>query len=242
MKKNVFVIVIMLFCGYLNAQIKNQEFVNFTNLFIEIVKYPYNYKKDTPSPIYKNSQQHRIAFEFAKKYLGFSDRDCYAVEYEYNYDEDIRTERVVENPPLAHLKISSINYIGLVYRNSRGSENDTFRVVFNTFNQNGILIDKIVVGGQYTYENDWRDVVFLKNNILRIFDYKPNLENCNIKGGVYYTIDEKQPKTIVEITDYQIDENGKITLIKTHPKQYLKEWVAFYRSYQKDSDDPMNEY
>ena len=85
-------------------------------------------------------------------------------------------------------------------------------------------------------------MVFLTSNTFKIFDYKSNLENYNIKGGVYYTIDEKQPKTIVEIMDYQIDENGKITLIKTHPKQYLKERVAFYRTYQKDSDDPMNDF
>ena len=81
--------------------------------------------------------------------------------------------------------------------------------------------------------------MFLDNDILRIFQYSPNWENFTEDK---YIIDREQPLTIVEINDYQIDENGKINLIKTHPTLYLREFVTFYRSFQKDSDDPMNAY
>ena len=242
MKKILFIGAIMLFCGCIRAQIKNQEFEKFTNLFIEIKKYPYNYKKDTPIPIYKDYQKHEISLLEATKYLNFSNEDWYAIEEDYNYDEDIRTERIVENPPLAHLKSYDNNFIELVYRSDRGLDNDTLKIILETFTLEGVSINKILVGGEFTKEDDWIDFVFLSNTTFKTFQYLPNLENYNIKGGVYYVIDEEQPQTVVEINDYEIDETGKINLIKTYPKQYLKEPVSFYRSYQKDSDDPMNEY
>ena len=242
MKKLVFIISTILLSGCTQAQITNHEFAKLTNLFIEIEKYPYNYKKDTPSPIFQNAQQHRISFELAKKYLGFTNWDWHSIEYEYNGDDDILTKKIIENPPLAHIKIISDNYVSLIYRNSRGIENDTFKVVLETFDLKGILINSMLIGGQFTHENDWKDVVFINDNTFKIFYYLPNLENYNIKNGAYYVIDENQPQTIVEISDYQIDENGKINLIKTHPKQYLKKFVSFYRSYHENSDDPMNKY
>jgi hypothetical protein len=136
------------------------------------------------------------------------------------------------------------NYVALLYSIGKYPNYgvDTFSITLTCFTYTGQPIDKIEIRSQYTLEQDWRDVVFLENNILRIFDYTPNMENYNIEGGIYYIIDEKKPQTIVEIKDYQIDENGKINLTKTYPKQYLKNFVSFYRNYHKDSDDPMNEY
>jgi hypothetical protein len=244
MKKRLSIIICIAIsfqcCG--QSQIQNKEFAEFIGLFNDVPKYPFNYKKDVPKPIYENYRKHEISLNQAKKYLNFNDQDWYAIEQDYNYDEDILRERVVDNPPLAHLKMHHNSYMSLIYRTDKGVNNDTLQVFLETFTLHGKEIDKIVIGGQYTREEDWRDVVFLEDNILRIFDYKPNLENYNVKNGAYYIIDKEQPQTAVEINDYQIDENGKINHIKKHPKQYLKEFVSFYRSYHKDSDDPMNEY
>jgi len=180
----------------------------------------------------------------ALKHLHFIEDDLKMNDYDYNYDEDIKYDNWVEILPGALGKISNKKYVTLVYALLKSPTNDleTYKALLATFTYEGAAIDSIVIRSQYTREEDWRDVVFLDNNILRIFDYKPNLENYNVKGGIYYIIDEESSQTVVEINDYQIDEYGKIILIKTYPKQYLKEFVDFYRSYHANSDDPMNEY
>ncbi|GAB6013575.1 hypothetical protein [Viscerimonas tarda] len=190
------------------------------------------------------SKINKINKEDAIKYLHLTEEDLKMNDYSYNYDEEIVYDNWVEVLPGALGKISTEKYIALVYAllKSPSEGLETYKTMLTTFTYEGQIIDSIVVRSQYTPEVDWRDVVFLESNILRIFDYKPNMENYNIKGGAYYIIDEKGQQTVVEINDYQIDENGKISHIKTHPKQYLKEFVSFYREYHKDSDDPMNEY
>jgi hypothetical protein len=244
MKTNflVFICVIISLQSYSQSQIQDKQFSQFANLYINIEKYPFNYKRDTPSPIYTNAQPHKIMLDVAKKYLGFSDWDWHAIDYNYNSDDNILTTSIVDNPPLAHLKLFYGNFIGLVYRNGRGIENDTLKVVLNVFTLEGKIIDSMIIGGHTTRENDWTDVVFLTKDTFKIFNYSPNIENYNIKDGIYHIINEKAPRTVVEIKDYQIDDGGKIKHIKTHSKQYLKESVSFYRNYHKESDDPMNEY
>jgi hypothetical protein len=180
----------------------------------------------------------------ALKYFGLTENDLKFNDFDYNFDEDIRYDNWTEILPYKMGKIMKKNYVALLYSIGKYPNYgvDTFCMTLISFTYTGQPIDKIEIRSQYTLEQDWRDVVFLENNVLRIFDYKPNLENYNVKNEIYYLIDEKQPKTVVEIKDYQIDENGKINLIKTHPTQYLKEFVSYYRSYHEDSDDPMNEY
>ena len=250
MRKNILTVIYCVAisfqcCG--QSQIKDIEFAKFADKFTELKTFPIMCKPSLGNFFYfKGNSFYEITLEDAKKYLGYSDQDYYVTEYDYNMDEDIISNvRQVENPPAAINKISNNHYITLIYLRSSSlylNECDTTIEILNTVTLNGIPIDKITIQGHYTRELDWRDVVFLKNNTLRIFDYKPNLENYNIKNGAYYIIDKEVPQTIVEISDYQIDENGKINLIKKHPKQYLKEFVSFYRNYHADSDDPMNEY
>jgi hypothetical protein len=251
MKRNILLIICaiisQLCCG--QSQIKNKAFEQFVNKFTELKLKSFPIKcKPIPNNFFyfTDNSFHEISLDEAKKYLSYSDKDYYVTEYDYDVDEDkISNIRQVENPPFANNKILQSNYIGLIYLWSSSlylNKSDTAIEMLNTFSIDGEYIDKIVIQGHYTRSHDWRDVIFLDSSILRIFDYKPNLENYTIKGGAYYIIDEKKPQTIVEITDYQIDENGKINLIKTYPKQYLKEFVSFYRSYHENSDDPMNEY
>ncbi|MDR1182408.1 MAG: hypothetical protein LBL13_10575 [Bacteroidales bacterium] len=225
------------------AQTQQQrEFNRVTKLFPEL-KVPSKYKDGERG----GNDIKDVNKVDAIKYLHFTEDDLKMNDYKYNHDEDIRTDNWVEVLPGALNKISKGNYIALVYAllKSPTHHNDivyTYTVTLTTFTYEGSIIDSIVVRSKYTPDTDWKDVVFLENNVLQIFDYKPNLENYNIKGGTYYIIDKKGPKTVVEINDYQIEGNGKIKHIKTYPKQYLQEFVDFYQDYHEDSDDPMNEY
>jgi len=216
----------------------NKSFTDMLKLFPEM-KVPLKYKDEAIGAKIKH-----ISEKDAIMYLHFTEDDLRMNDFDYNFDEDIKYDHWVEVLPGALGKISKTNYVTLVFAllKSPTIGIETYIAKLSTFSYEGQVIDSIIIRSQYTPENDWRDVVFVEQNIFRIFDYTPNSENYNIKDGIYYLIDEKQPKTIVEINDYQIDENGKITLIKTSPKRYLKEFVSFYRNYQKDSDDPMNEY
>jgi hypothetical protein len=233
--------------GQSQIKIKNENFAKFINK-IPGTKIPVKCKIPGNTSCFRSehSPAYVVLLEEAKKYLGYSDKDYYVTEYDYDVDEDRKFNiRQVEHAPLVDSKILQKNYIGFLYYRS-SSRNidkcDSLTEVLSTFTLSGIPVDKITIQGHYTKESDWIDFVFLSDDTFKIFHYLPNLENYNIRGGAYYIIDEKKPQTVVEISDYKIDENGKINLIKTHPKQYLKEFVNFYRSYHEDSDDPMNEY
>ena len=249
MKRNIlltiFALVLLQCNGQSQIEIKDKDFAKFINKISE-KEIPKKCKVSNNLNCFRDKPAYKISLDEAKKYLGYSNEDYYVTEYDYDMDEDRMSNiRQVEHAPFADRKIMQKNYIGLLYYRSCSrfvDECDTVTEILNTYTMDGSLIDKITIQGHYTREFDWIDFVFLSNNTFKTFQYLPNLENYNIKGGAYYVIDEKQPQTVVEINDYEIDETGKINLIKTHPKQYLKEPVSFYRSYQKDSDDPMNEY
>jgi hypothetical protein len=217
---------------------QNSAFKNVTKLFPE-EKIPFKYKDGVIGDDIK-----KINKSDAMQYFYFTEDDLKMNDYDYNYDEDIQYDHWVEVLPGALGKITKENYVALIYALLKSPEIDTetYKTWLTTYTYEGRLIDSLIVRSQYTREEDWRDVVFLENNILRIFDYKPNLENYNVKDGMYYLIDEKEPKTVAEINDYQIKEDGKIEHVKSHPKQYLKEDVSYYRDYHEDSDDPMNAY
>jgi len=216
---------------------KTSTFIDVVNLFPD-AKIPLKRKDGIISKI------NDISKSDAKKYLHLSEENLKMNNFLYNMDEDIVTDRWQDVLPGALSKVIRDKYVILIYAILKVPDIgvSTYQAWLTTFTYEGQIIDSMTVRSQYTPEVDCRDFILLENNVLRIFDYKPYLENYNIKGGAYYVIDEKQPQTEVEISDYQIDENGKINLIKTYPKQYLKEFVSFYRNYQKDSDDPMNKY
>jgi hypothetical protein len=249
MQKNILIIMSLAIslqsCGQSQTRIEDKDFAIFANKFAELKlkKFPAICKQEPNKLYFRGNPSHKISLEEAKKYLGYSEKDFFVTEFDYNMDDDIKSNiRQVENAPFADNKISQNNYIALMYFHSSSrylDECDTIVEVLNTFTLNGNSIDKIVIQGQYTREDDWRDVVFLENNILRIFDYKPNAENFNEKGEI---INEKEHLTIVEIADYQIADDGKIIFVQSYPKQYLNEWITFYRYYQPNSDDPINAY
>jgi hypothetical protein len=218
---------------------QQQEFNEVIKLFPEL-KVPSKYKDGER----RGNNIKDVNKIDAIKYLHFVEEELKMNDYDYNYDEDIRTDHWVEVLPSALNKISKENYVVLVYAllKSPALGFEPYKVMLTTFTYESQVIDSIVIRSKYTREIDWRDVIFLENNVLRIFDYDLNWENYNVENNTYYIINKKEPKAVVKINDYQIEENGKIKHIKTFPKQYLKEKTYFYRVYHKDSDDPMNEY
>jgi hypothetical protein len=250
MKKYILIIVSIIISLQCNgqSQIKDKDFAKFADKFTELKLKSFPVKcKPTPNHFFYFIENpfHEISLEEAKKYLGYSDSEYYITIYDYDMDENkISNIRKVKNPPFANNKISQSNNVALIYLRSSSlylNESDTAIEVLQTFTVDGKFVDKLVLQG-YSSEFDWIDCIFMSNKALKIFHYLPNMENYNIKDEIYYIIDEKQPKTIVEIRDYQINDNGKINMVKTYPKQYLKEDVSFYRSYHENSDDPMNKY
>ena len=182
----------------------------------------------------------KITKQEAFTYFNLTESDLIVNDADFDYDNEIQYDNWIDILPYINGKFSMNNCVAIIYNLDRL---DTFFMALATFTYSGEPIDRIEICSQYTLEKDWKDFIFLENKVLRIFDYKFNWENFNVeKGGSYSVIDEKQPLTVVEINDYQIDKNGKIVHIKTHPQKYLKEFVDFYRSYQPNSDDPMNEY
>jgi hypothetical protein len=214
------------------------DFERFAELFYTI-NVPYCYKTELKHP-----RPQKIENRDAFNYFGITEDDLKYNDFNYDFDNDIKYDRWVEASVYASRKLLRENYIALIYSFGKNPTygTETFIAKLNTFTHSGTLIDTITVRSQQTREFDWTDVAFLAKDKFKLFKYSPNLENFNVKGGIYYIIDKEGPKSIVEIEDYQINENGKINLIKIHPKQYLKELTNYYRIYHKESDDPMNEY
>jgi hypothetical protein len=242
--KLVLLVIIVLYIQCYSQE--KTDFETFVSSITEI-EAPICYKTSKfPKKINKpiSDINKKITRQEVLKYFDLTENDLKFNDFDYNFDEDIKYDNWVNILPYIDGKFSTKNYVAIMYSIDKFPRigTDTSFMILTIFTPSGVLIDKIEIRSQCTREEDWKDVVFLENNVLRIFDYKPNLENYNIKGGAYYIIDEKKPQTIVEISDYKIDENGKINLIKTHSQQYLKEFVSFYRDYHEDSDDPMNEY
>ena len=239
MKKTMVIIISAIsFWGYSQTSVmKTTTFHDFVKLFSE-QKMPSKYKTGIINDVNKISKSDAI------NYFYLTEDDLRMNDYNYDYDEDIQYDNWIDVLPGALGKFSNEKYIALVYALLKAPTNglETYKASLITFTYDGEIIDSIVVRHQYTREEDWKDVVFLENNMLRIFDYRINSENYTMKRGSYYIIDNEQPKTVVEIVDYQINETGEIKLIKEHTKKYLMEPVSFYRNYHAESDDPMNEY
>ena len=236
--KKTLIIIVLLACSVCKAQ-TIQTFTELLNLFPEM-KFPLKYKDGIPTEV----NVEKVSKEDAVKYLHFTGDDLQMNDYSYDHDEDIKYDNWVEVLPGALGKISKTNYVALVYVLAKyptlGLESYVSKL--STFSYEGQHIDSIVIRSRFTRENDWTDIVFLNNNTFKVFQYQTNIENYDIRNNTYYLIDENLPRTVVDITDYHIDENGKIKILRTYPKQYLKDEVIFYRHYRRDSDDPMNEY
>lgn len=221
--------------------IGNNRFGLFISSFNK-VKIPFNYKKEL-SKVGTSVRLKKIQKKDAIQYLKLNESILTKSSIDYNYLTDNRTVLQEENLPVAHLVFTSDNYIALIYRISgRGSDDDSTFVYLQTYDIKWNLQDKILIGEQFTPESDWICSVFLDQNHFKIFHYGVNLGNFQVKNNCYYLIDKNAPRTIVKITDYEIDEYGNIKKVKEYPVQFLKDDLVEYKKYNTGNDDIMNEY
>ena len=215
----------------------NKEFNNMKQLFPEM-NVPHNFKSESTIP---STKINKISKSLSQKYFFFKDSDLLLNDYDVNFDENIVYDNWVENLPGAIYKISEDECIALIYGLVKnGTYKSTYESKMFTFSYDGKFIDSMTIRSQYTPESDCKECVFLSRKQFLIFKYIDNFENVDGKTGRY--IDFKKPLTIVEISEYIINDRGKIHFVKKLPPQYLKESVVYYREYHSNSDDPMNKY
>jgi len=242
MKKYILIIMyaaISLQCSG-QSQIQDKDFAKLVEKF-PAEKFPINTKK--AKKIFNvGSDKSNITKEEAIKFLNRTEESMYYFFELYDYDEDIvKGYEKLECIPGTVCKYYTKNFIALATIEGK-INTDTTLIYLYTFNYEGKIIDTSVIGEKFTREDDWVGSIIEDARHFKVFWYSTNFDNYVERDGAYYVIDENQPQTVVEISDYQIDEYGKINLVKTYPKQYLKDEVIYYRTYRKNSDDPMNEY
>ncbi|MGB9763679.1 MAG: hypothetical protein ACPLW7_06830 [Minisyncoccia bacterium] len=217
----------------------NDDFSKFLKLFYE-VKIPFNYKKELYKIDIGNLKLNEIPKNEAIYYLGFKENELYKNTIIYNYDTDEKKVINELNLPIAHLKYAYNGFYALIYRENKGLYNDSCLVNLAIFNKEGSLIDRMVIGEQFTRENDWMSSIFIAENYFKVFKYEVNWSNVVIDGKIYKIIDEKSPKTTVTVEEYEISINGKIQKKKEFLKKYLMNDISDYKKYNPGNDDIMN--
>lgn len=219
----------------------DKNFNSLLDLFID-ANFPLNYKKELEA-VGKSIKLKRIQKLYAMKYLKMGEDELFVNSVKYNYDTDEKTILKEENFPVAHFKYSTDSFIALIYRAAgKGYSNDSTKVYLQTLDKNGKYIDKAIIGEQFTRENDWMSSVFLDKTHFKVFKYEVNWDNVQIKNNNYSIKDKDASKTIVLVTDYEIENDGRIRKIKEYPKQYLVNDILEYKKYNPDTDDIMNQY
>jgi hypothetical protein len=229
--------------GTLNAQIeqKNEKYKEFLQKFIQ-TELPFNYKKKLSKIKHRNKPLENISFENAKKYLGLKEDELFVKRLIYNNETFEKSYVEEKNLPAAHLHFKATNYDGIIYRHQLGIKSDTVYVYLRLFSKKGHFLDEKIIGEHFTRENDWISSVFLSNSHFKIFKYRINHKNYKVVNNIYHVKNEKKPKTLLKIENYQIDEQGNIHKTKKSQKKYLKKEVSYYKSYNPQSNDPMNKF
>ena len=223
-----FILVTAIMCSFASCyaqsskKIEDKEFQVLLDRF-RTVKPPLNYKKIV-QPISSMTKEEAIRF-FHK-----TEEDLYSIEIDYGYDTDEISYYKEENTAGCDFKYQ-LNDSIYILCTREGGKLDTNKVYLSTFTLQGEIIDRCVVGEQFTYENDWISFVLLDKTHIRIFYYVDNFER-KLEGffsTVYYM-------------NYEITDEGKFIKQNKSGITYLKDYVIKYSTYKPKSDDPMNDY
>jgi|BioPla2DNA2_1021312.scaffolds.fasta_scaffold27250_1 hypothetical protein len=220
---------------------EEKDFAQFLNQF-SIVELPFNYKIELNKIQKDGKALEYVSFRDAELFLGLGKQELFANRLVYDYETFEKSYVKEENLPGAHLMFTTKNHVAIIYRHSQGVDSDTVYVYLGIFSKRGVLLEKKIIGEQFTREDDWISSVFLDEHHFKIFRYGLNLENYEVVNNTYQIIDEEQAKTTVVVEDYWIDESGRIKMIEKSPKQYLKDDISAYRVFNPSTDDPMNEF
>jgi len=254
MKTNYSTILFLLFLFGCNAQSQNREILTLPDVKNEIKdekfyyflklfstdKLPYNSKKQQQSKVKTFSL---IPQNLLIDFLQIKKTDMYYETFDYNYDEDIISDKkTVLKKYRAQLSVLCKEYALLIYRCSFASGTGDDPCYYNhlvTFSYQGKMIDSLtIVNKNLNSGFKWDEYVLLSCNHFKLFRYDNNWDNSTKTGKI---IDKKGFLNICNIEDYEIDNNGKIKKINT-TKKYLKEESYNFYDPKKLPDDPINEY
>ncbi|GAB6013489.1 hypothetical protein [Viscerimonas tarda] len=242
MKKGILIIICAAIslqcCG--QTQIQDKEFEKFVGKF-SIQKFPINTKRIKKTFNVDNDKSN-ITKEEAIKFLNRTDESMnYSFEL-YDYEEGIvQGYKKMECIPGVLCKYNTNNFMCLLTLEGKINSNTTLIYLY-TFDYKGKMINKCIIGEQFTMEDDWVSCIIENEQHFKVFWYSTNFDNYTNKDGTLYLIDKEKPLSKVIIEDYEILENGIIQKKQVKGPIYLKGSIVDYKFFHKDSDDPMNKY
>lgn len=222
----------------LESKVENKDFKLFLSSFYT-VEFPLNYTKETEKIIDKTVSIKRLTKNEALNYLKIPSKNLQYADIKYDYDTDKKVVKSVENPPYAHFKHFTKDYVIVCFRHSNGPEGDSLFVYLNTFDFKGNLIDKALVGGQFTRESDWYSF-FINESTIKVYNYGINQENFIVKNNTFKVKDKEKPLSVVSIETFEISNKGMINKVQTGDKTYLKFDLDTYKRFHSNTDDPIN--
>jgi hypothetical protein len=221
-----------------NNHIKDEEFRQFVKKF-PTMDIPINEKRESSPSISKDKN---ILRKEAIKFLKRTDESMYYLFCHYNYDTDACKYEKLECVPGVRFKLLTNNYIVLTVGEGK-LKSDTALTTLHTFDYNGNIIDKCIVGKHFTREDDFVGFIMQDERHFQVYWYSTNFDNYNIHGSTFSVKDENGPMSKVYIEEYEILNNGKIKKIKTSDIIYLKGTMVDYRFRYNNrgylDDDPM---
>lgn len=238
MKKITSILILMLLCSCNFAQesnYKDQMFKSFCDGFENISPVCY---------IDQNLFLGKISNNYSKQYLGLTDSDLMIDDGSYNYDDDVWVSNWRNREPLYVGKIELPNSVILIYKylDNINEVGENWISILLSLGYDGEIIDKQVISGYKTLEDDNLDCVFVDKQTFRVFDYKINPEHITISkdanGKTNYITHKDAPWTLCNMTEYHITDNGKIEKTGWTDMKLLNENVTFYREFHDGSDDP----
>lgn len=166
-------------------------------------------------------------------------------------DDEVQiTERVnFECFPRVMYKISNDAYSAFVVYKEKtedySGDTECWSKVY-TFDTKGNFVDSMTVSGHEFRYSENLEMVFLSNNLFRLYHYKENPDAFVIRKN-FFGYEEKEylegePKSLCEITEYKISASGNIEKTGWKDVVLLKDIVYAYFRPEIIEDDPIKDY
>ncbi len=225
------------------------DFYKLSSLFEEI-EFPFSSKDAKSSMLRKTTP--KIDSISSTNILMLGKDDLYYEDLVWDLDSEKEGATKVsleESYPRPLYKISNKSYTAyLIFleRNHEMSGDNEYWSKMYTFNNSGVFLDSVTVSC-YDFSHLRKvDMTFLSNNVFRTFNYKDNKESYvirkNIFGNEEQVYFDDEPKSVCEITEYKITNDGKITKTGWHDVVPLNDYLQMYFRQEIRDDDPIKEY
>ncbi|MCL2651627.1 MAG: hypothetical protein FWD60_11475 [Candidatus Azobacteroides sp.] len=230
MKKIKMILIVATLVCYssCNAQNKNKvantDFQSLLNKYVTINP-PINYKRIENLSKDMTKQE---AIQFFHK----TENDLVWNVEEIGEDDVIYTSKEDYVPGCKFkYKLNDSIYMLCTLEQSGEAIEDSTWVALYSFTKEGIMIDRYMIGGEFSYNTKCVSFVLLDKNHVRVFYYNRD----------YTRKDEGYFSTVYYI-NYEITDKGNFIKKDKSDITYLKDTAIQYSTYKPKSDDPMNEY